>query len=249
MNRFDTTVAALVDARRSGQPQPAPEVADAAEAYAVQRGVARALGWFAAGPAGHWKSGGPSRETATHAPLPTAGVLRSPADARALALHHRGIEAEVALRLNQAVDADRAAVLDDASAAALVEAMCVSIEIIDSRWREAFDAPPLARLADLQLHGALVLGEWTAFAARDWSSQRCVLRIGNASARTFIGTHSLGNPVAVLPGWLRHATAGGEVLVAGSVVTTGTWCGVEHAQVGDAVEVHFDGIGDARVQF
>ena len=52
-----------------------------------------------------------------------------------------------------------------------------------------------------------------------------------------------------LPAWLKHATRGGRVLQAGSVVTTGTWCGILHAQAGDTVTVKFDGIGEARVTF
>lgn len=248
MSLIDDTVAQLLEARRSGSPQPAATLPDAATAYAVQAGVARALGWFATGTAQHWKSGGPTRDTATHAPLPPAGVFASPADLRRLPLRLRGIEAEIALRLGEAVDARRAASVDDTAARGLVDAMCVSIEVIDSRWQEGFDAPPLAKLADLQLHGALVLGDWQPFAARDWSAQRGELRIGTQPPRTFRATHSMGDPCAVLPAWLRHATRDGAVLAAGSVVTTGTWCGVVPAEPGDQVVLVFDGIGQARLR-
>ena len=43
--------------------------------------------------------------------------------------------------------------------------------LVDSRWAEALDAPPLAKLADLQSHGALVLGDWVPFVPRDWAAQ------------------------------------------------------------------------------
>jgi 2-keto-4-pentenoate hydratase len=163
--------------------------------------------------------------------------------------HLRGIEAEVALRLREPVDARRAATLDVAGARALVDAMCVSIEIVDSRWAEGLEAPALAKLADLQSHGALVLGPWVPFdAARDWSAQPCRVRIGNEPARHFRGTHSMADPAFVLPAWLRHATREGAVVPAGAVVTTGTWCGLPMARAGDAVEVVFDGIGSAVVQ-
>ncbi len=56
--------------------------------------------------------------------------------------------------------------------------MAVSIEVVDSRWRQYTDAPALLKLADLQAHGALVLGEWIPYQARDWASQRCHVRIG-----------------------------------------------------------------------
>ncbi len=225
------------------------EPVDAPAAYRVQAGVAAALGWFADGMPRHWKSGGPSREAPqTHAPLPPAGIFASPADLRNWPFQFRGIEAEIAFRLAEPVDAGRAAGLDTAGARALIDAMCVSIELVDSRWVEARQAPQLAKLADLQSHGALVLGEWLPFRACDWSAQRCEVRIGEAAPLVFSGTHSHADPVAVLPNWLRHATRDGAVLGAGSVVTTGTWCGLPMAAHGDRVEVRFDGIGQASVQ-
>jgi 2-keto-4-pentenoate hydratase len=104
--------------------------------------------------------------------------------------------------------------------------------------------------ADLQSHGALVLGDWVPFdPARDWSAQRCKVEIGDALPLEFRGTHSLGDPAYGLGAWLRHLTKDGRVLPAGSVVTTGTWCGIVHAQPGDVVVVSFEGIGQTRVTF
>lgn len=252
MNHIDAAVQALVEARRSGRTSAAPALPDAATAYAVQEGVAAALGWFDDGATPrHWKSGGPSRDAVlTHAPLPPDGVWPSPADARARCwpFHFRGIEAEIALRLARDVSAADAATLDVDGARTLVNAMSVSIEIVDSRWSEGLGASALAKLADLQSHGALVLGEWVPFAARDWAVQTCTLTIGHAPAQTFRGSHSLGDPTYLLPAWLRHATRDGAVLRAGSVVTTGTWCGLPLATAGELVTVDFAGIGRASVQ-
>jgi 2-keto-4-pentenoate hydratase len=249
MTRIEDGVALLLEARRTGTAVAAPDLADAAAAYAVQEGVARASGWVADAAPGHWKSGGPSREAVlTHAPLPPAGVWPSPADAGSWPFHRRGIEAEIALRLGETVDASQAATLELTAARGLIDAMCVSIEIVDSRWVAGPAAPALARLADLQSHGALVLGAWLPFVARDWSAQVCHVRIGTQPVQTFRGSHSMADPAFVLPAWLRHATRDGTVVPAGTVVTTGTWCGLLQAQAGDEVEVHFDGIGAARVR-
>lgn len=245
---IDAAVRALVDARRHGSTIPASQLPSAVAAYAVQRRVAEALGWFDDALPRHWKSGGSSREAEpTHAPLPPAGVWASPADATRWPLHHRGIEAEIALRLGREVDAALAARLDAASAAALVDAMCVSIEIVDSRWHEGLAAPALAKLADLQSHGALVLGGWVDFVARDWPQQLCRVTIGRQPAREFRGTHAMRDPAWVLPRWLRHATREGFVVPAGTVVTTGTWCGLLEAAAGDLVRAEFPGIGEASV--
>lgn len=247
-------IEALVQARRHHTLADARPLADAVAtaeaAYAVQQGVADRMAWFAPDAPHCWKSGGPSREAElTHARLPDQGIWRSPA-ATAWPFAMRGIEAEIALRLALPVDAAHAARLNRDSACRLIDAMTVSIEVVDSRWTQAGDAPALLRLADLQSHGALVLGEWTAFdAARDWSAQGCRVRVGQAPAWEFRGTHSLGDPAYVLPALLRHATRGGRVVPAGSVVTTGTWCGVLPAQPGDTVTAVFDGVGEARISF
>lgn len=248
MTHIDEAIHALVEARRLGRPAPAPDLADKDAAYAVQDGVARACGWFD-GPPRHWKSGGPSRTAMQqHAPLPPAGVWASPADAKDWHFALRGIEAEIAFRLREDVDATRAANLDQDAAAQLIDAMCVSIEIVDSRWREALDAPLLTKLADLQSHGALVLGAWQPYAARNWSQQPCSVSIGAQPAREFLGTHPMQEPTYVLPGWLRHATRAGAVVAAGTVVTTGSWCGIIPAQTGDHVRISYPGIGEASVQ-
>lgn len=251
---LQSAVEALVQARVHQRPvditQAAQGVTSAGQAYEVQQGVADRLQWFRQGTPRHWKSGGPSREAVlTHAPLPPDGIWTSPAST-AWPFAMRGIEAEIALRLARPVDATLAASLDRDSACQLVDAMTVSIEVVDSRWAQGLEAPALLKLADLQSHGALVLGDWVPFdAARDWSAQVCHVQIADAPAQAFRGTHSLGDPAYVLPAWLRHATRAGEVLPAGSVVTTGTWCGILHAQPGDTVVATFDGIGEARVAF
>jgi 2-keto-4-pentenoate hydratase len=239
----------LVQARRSGLPATAADVPDAQAAYAVQDQVAQALGWFPHGAPRAWKSGGASRTAVqTHAPLPPDGVLHSPADLADRPMHLCRVEAEIALRLARDVDAGTAASLDPEGAAAAVDAMCVSIEIVDSRWAQGLEATDLMKLADLQSHGALVLGAWSPFSARDWSSQPCIVTVGRRPPVERRGTHTMADPAWVLPEWLRHATARCGTLRAGTVVTTGSWVGMLEASRGDAVAVSFPGIGSARLQ-
>lgn len=245
---------ALLRARASGIPADAVPLADALadadEAYAAQQRVAEALGWFDGDVPRHWKSGGPGRtQPLTHAPLPPAGVWASPGDARRWPMQQRLVESEIALRLGREVDAALAATLDLASATALVDAMAVSIEIVDSRWQQGLAAPALLRLADLASHAALVLGDWVPFAPRDWSAQECRLVIGAQPAVARRGTHSCGDPAFVLADWLRHATARHGRLPAGTVVTTGTWAGAPAAARGDDVGLEFSGIGRAEAHF
>jgi 2-keto-4-pentenoate hydratase len=218
-------------------------------AYIVQDEVARDMGWFDAAPPMHWKSGGPSREQPlTHAALPPHGVRASGASFEDLRFHAPGIEAEIALRLRDDVTPERAASLRHEDADALVDAMMVSVEIVDSRWLEGGSAPALLRLADLQSHGGLALGEAVPYARRDWSVQACVVTVGGSSPVVNRGTHSLRDPAWLLPVWLRHATRNGDVVPAGAVVTTGTWCGVVPVRGGDSVVVEFEGVGRVAVR-
>jgi 2-keto-4-pentenoate hydratase len=223
-------------------------VRDAEEAYAVQDTI-----WKGAGGTGTfprwWKSGGPSRDaTLTNAPLPDPGVWSSPADARSFHFNFRLVEAEIALRLGRDVTPEEAKALTPERAPALVDAMCVSIEIVDTRWQQRAAVSALLKLADLQAHGGIVFGDWVPFAQRDWSQQRCTVRIADQPVREFRGTQSLGDPTWLLPTWLRHGTRHGATVPAGTVVTTGTWCGMLPAEAGQLVVVQFDGIGEARIQ-
>lgn len=251
MRAVEDTVRRLVQARRSNEPALASgvDLPDAQAAYDVQDGVGRTFGWFTDSTARHWKSGGPSRDAIlTHAPLPPQGVWDSPAEAGTWPFRLRGIEAELALRLARDVDREIALTLDATQAAAWVEGVCVSIEVVDSRWVEALDAPAVAKLADLLSHGALVLGDWKAFTACDWSAQECRVQIGAQRLVERRGSHPLEDPAFVLPAWLRHATRGGRIVPAGTVVTTGSWVGILHAAAGDLVTAEFPGIGHASVQ-
>lgn len=241
----------LTEARHTGQATLAADInlLDLAAAYSVQEAVSLGCGWFGDAPARCWKSGGPSRDSVlTHAPLPPNGIWSSPAFAGASRFHLRGIEAEIALRLARDITPAQAMMFDEAQASACVDAMCVAIEIVDSRWIEALEAPPLAKLADLQSHGALVLGDWIPYTHRSWEDQVCNVQIGTHLLIERQGTHSLSDPAFVLPAWLRHATRGGQSLPAGTLVTTGTWVGILHAAAGDLVTVTFNGIGQASVQ-
>ncbi|MBO9513295.1 MAG: fumarylacetoacetate hydrolase family protein [Variovorax sp.] len=265
---MDAIAQALAGARRSGTQLPmAPwlgRLPDATAAYAVQARVAALMDWF--GPAGplHWKSGGPSRDaTLTHAPLPPDGVRQAHAggtvDLRGMHFARPLIEAEIALRL--ARDLTRAEVEawqrgrgeSSPDPRPLLDGMAVSVEVVDSRWclpPGGAEPADLARLhlADQQVHGALVLGDWVPFEARDWHAQTCTLQIADEPERAFRGSHPLGSPTWLLPQWLAHLTREQGVVHAGTIVTTGTWSGALPIAAGDRVQVGFEGIGTLILQ-
>lgn len=204
----DALVQALVACHREGGRLKAAEWAHAvrneADAYAVQDGVAAALGW----PLDRWKSGGASRQGPfSHSPV-------NPATGTALL----GVEAEVALRVD---------------AAGAAEAMCIAVELVASRWEEGLAAPDLLRMADFQSNAGLLLGEWLPYRALDWSRLEWRLALPGQAELVRRGGHSLADPAGVLPAWFRHATRNGRKVAAGTVVTTGAWGGL-HPVNGEA---------------
>lgn len=229
------------------------------QAYAIQERLYATLG-HPPGVPRYWKSGGPTRsDPMRHAPLPVAGVR--PPDTRldglppGPCLRHRWLEAEVALRLGQAMTPDAAQRLTPQDAPALVDALCVSIEVVDTRWAAGRAVPPLLKLADLQVHGALVLGDFRSYApfkSHDWARQECQVQITSAKGKTvraFRGSLGVGDPTWVLPDWLRHLCRHGATVPAGTVVSTGTWCGLLDAEAGDEVCAEFPGIGVTTLRF
>lgn len=219
------------------------------EACAVQDAMGRELDWWHDGVPGYWKTGAANLQALqTSSPLPDAGIWSSGRDVQSWPMHQRGVESEIAFRTARAVTAQEAATLDADTACGVIDAMTVAIELVDFRWQQQMGAPEWLKLADLQSHGALVLGAWIPFAARDWSAQICRTVIGDQAEVRRTGTHSLGDPTLVLPGWLRHATARFGTVPAGTVVTTGTWVGLLFAHAGDLVRTEFDGIGAVSVR-
>lgn len=242
-----TLITALTQARLSGQPLCAADWVSAvhseADAYAVQDGVAAALGWAEGPLVRHWKSGGATRSGPfSHAPLDPAAI--NPASKTWPLL---GVEAEVALRLGRDVSPEAARAMESETAGDWVDAMTVAVELVASRWTEGLAAPALLRMADHQSNAGLMLGIWQPYAARDWSAQTCQVKVGSQMPVTCVGTHSLNDPAWLLPAWLRHLTRHGTTVATGTVVTTGSWVGCLPIQPDDRVSVDFAGLGHLTV--
>ena len=107
----------------------------------------------------------------------------------------------------------------------------------------------MLRLADLQSHVALAMGDWQPWqTGRDWAAQACSLQVNDEAPQTATGTHPLGDPLWGLAAWLKHATRFGDTVPGGSVVTTGAWIVRRDLKAGDRVKVAFDGIGAVELR-
>lgn len=241
--RQQAIVQGLLEARRLGQPwQPeaCDESLDLDDAYAIQAGVARALGWFPEGPRA-WKVGGTSLVTAA----PLSEVLASPATWLAATQPEWLIEAELAFRLARTPSSP-------ADLPACLGTVGVSIELIGTRLSQGLQAPTAWKIADQSVHAGLVIGpelpyaQVAGFGPADWAGLACRIEVNGQTRAQGLGGHPSGDPLATLPWLLAHAAAHTGGLRAGDLVTTGAWL-VATVHAGDEVEVSFNGLGQARL--
>ncbi len=246
MTRIEELAAALVAARRERRPfraEAATAPASLDEAYAVQDAVARAL--HPGKRPDTWKVGAASPDVEpTATPLFTA--MDSPARWSERPVVELSIEAELGFVLARDIAPSEAATvpLDEA-----FDFVCATIEVCDARLSNYRDAPALWKLADSQVNAGLVVGLGLPFdEVDDYGAVRCEVRVDERTAFDGTGTHALGDPRKLLRWWLQHA-AQRNPLVAGDLVTTGTWCGMIGVPAGATVVARMHGIGEARVEF
>lgn len=134
---------------------------------------------------------------------------------------------------------------------AAFDAVLPVIEVVESRLLDRVGSDPLAQVADLQNHGALVLGAPCALppALLDLRTLEVSLAFDGQPVAQTRG----GNPAADvwrLVAWLvRHCAQRGQPLRAGQIVTTGSCTGMLPAPAGALVQAQVAGIGAISVQF
>lgn len=238
----------LIAARTGGPAAPWCDIvpADRAGAYAIQDATLAATG-----PIAGWKVGAKGPQAEPHcAPLPASGLHASGATLAGPAWRWRCVEVEVAFRLGRDLD-PHGKLLPPEELAEAFDAVLPVIEVVESRLAEGKTADPLAQLADLQCHGALVLGKPSALAPAhvDLRTVEASLRFGAISAAQ---THG-GNPaqdVWHLLSWLAlHCARRGQVLRAGQIVTTGSCTGLLTAPMDVTVRGEIAGAGAVELRF
>ncbi|HVZ46242.1 MAG TPA: fumarylacetoacetate hydrolase family protein [Ramlibacter sp.] len=216
---------------------------DPAGAYAVQDETL-AL----AGPAGGWKVGAktPQAEPSC-APLPRAGLLESDCTLAGPTWKMRGIEVEVALRLARDIRADESR--EDILGA--IDAVLPAVEVVESRLADWRESDPLAQLADLGLHGALVLGEPLGMDPRavDLRQVEAYLAFDGQPVASCCGANPAADLWRLIAWLARHAAERGRPLRAGDVITTGSCTGLLFAHEGAHVQAQLKGIGEVELRF
>ena len=237
----------LVAARSSGRQVAWRDVlsSDRAGAYAIQDATLARIG-----PLGGWKVGA-SNPTAEPicAPLPASCLLASGARLGP-GLRLRGVEAEVALRVGRALTADDATLPDHELARAFDAAHPV-IEVVETRLEDWTNSAALAQLADLQSHGALVIGpaSTASVATIDLRRVEAHVSVGDAVSRQTTGGNPAGDIWRLLRWLIAHCADRGVPLSPGHVVTTGSCTGMIFAQEGTGARARLAGFGEVAVDF
>ncbi len=246
--RIEDIARRLIDARRTQTRISLADMmpADAAEAYAVQDLVAQSLG-----PIGGWKVGAKGLDAEpTCAPLAAAGIMPTPATLADGAWRARGIETELAVRFDADLP-ERETPYTRAEVLAAVGAVLPTIEVVETRLADFPKAPPLAMLADMGAHGALVTGSPIPF-------NPALLDSTKLSARQWFGGKEVadgtgGNPAIdigrVLTWLANHCAARGLGLTKGQIVTTGSCTGMLFAPAGTAVRGTVAELGTCELIF
>lgn len=247
---FDPAAAArrLIAAHKGAAsvPSAAVQPPGAAHAYAVQDATIAGLG-----PVGGWKVGakGPALEPGC-APLPASGIFDTGSVLLGPPWRMRGIEVEIAVRLRK----DLVPSSGEPGASAVrdaVGALLPVIEVVETRLADWRDSAPLAQMADLQSHGALIVGAASQMSPGDLDLRNleAYLAFDGQPVASTRGANPAGDVWRLL-GWLAwHCAQRGQPLRAGQIITTGSCTGLLFAPERARVQAQLAGIGTAELQF
>ncbi|HLG89227.1 MAG TPA: fumarylacetoacetate hydrolase family protein [Alphaproteobacteria bacterium] len=195
------------------------------------------------GPVGGWKVG-----TENAAPLPASGIKFSPAT---VASRRRMIEGEIGFRLGDALP-PRDIPYNRAEVLRAIAFCMATIEVVDPRYRDHTILGRPDILADLGMHGGLVVGRpIAAWNPEMFASLSVTLDIDGAFRRRNTASNPGGTDLIALVTWLANSAVarafGG--LQAGTTITTGSWTGMEIPSAGGGAVAKFDGFPEVEVRF
>lgn len=203
------------------------EPQDAAGAYLAQQAFLQ-RGQLAVG---GWKIGAKSADGPVQgARLPRQGIHPTGAALPFSGFAVCGLELEIMFRFDRDFLPEDAAVTNE-DVLASIGSIAASIEIVSSRLADWPDVPKLNQLADLQNHGALILGEFVPISdAVDFRSPHAQLQIDGKDIFTGTGANPCGDPRRLLHWLVGHCKAQNIALAAGTVITAGSYTGMYFAQ-------------------
>ncbi|SAL26022.1 2-keto-4-pentenoate hydratase-like protein [Caballeronia arvi] len=196
---------------------------DATQAYAAQEATLRLL----RADIGGWKVGAKSPDGPIQgAPLPGDGMHKTGARLALHAFGKAGLELEVAFRLGRRFEPGSGPYRDEDVLAA-IESVHASIEVVASRFAAWPDVEKPWQLADLQNHGALIVGAGVPYdAAFPFVSPAMTFTFDGAPLFQGDPANPAGDPRRLLAWTVNHSVSRGLAVERGTVVTAGSYTGL-----------------------
>jgi len=244
-----------LEARRTAQPL--TKVADELlptspeEAVFVQDTMAATLEPRGSIPARAWKIGAPAPDaTPGFGPMIAAWIAPSGSLIGEPRHRLRGLEAEVAFLLGKPLP-PRATPYTREEVIASIASCHPAIEELESAFPVPAQAPKLATLADLGVHGGFIYGpaveHWQQI---DFAKESVTLSTNGIVRVSRTASNSAGTDLLRMLVYLANegaARTGG--LEEGSWITTGSWTGNTFATAGQTVDVCFTTVGKVSMRF
>ncbi|MDE1980778.1 MAG: 2-keto-4-pentenoate hydratase [Betaproteobacteria bacterium] len=245
----DSLARLLAQAFQAGKRIPIPpelQPANRAAAYQIQRELLDLLGETAAA----WKVGtAPAPETVWGSPLPQGCVRHSPARLQRAPGSVFGLELEIAFRFARTFPAGQLPDKDEDILAAL-EAMALAVEVVSTRYLGWPEVPDLLKLADLQNHGALVLGEPMPYRADfPFLAPRGALRLDGADVSKQPMGNPAGDPRRLLAPFVRQCAARGLPVQREHWITTGSYSGIHFVDHPGSAVAELEGFPTLHLSF
>ncbi|MDE2342284.1 MAG: 2-keto-4-pentenoate hydratase [Betaproteobacteria bacterium] len=239
----------LAQAFRSGNRMAAPlalQPAGRAAAYCVQEQILTELGDSVSA----WKVGtAPAPDLVWGSPLPGCCVQHSPAHLQRQSGSIFGLELEIAFRFSRAFPLETLPEDDEAILAAL-GAMALAVEVVSSRYQGWPDIPDLLKLADLQNHGALVLGKPVPYRADfPFLAPRGSLRLDGADVSRQPMANPAGDPRRLLAPFVRQCAQRGLPVQPQHWITTGSYSGIIFMEQPGVAVAELEGLPTLHLSF
>lgn len=209
------------------------------QAYLIQQQVLHQRQETAAG----WKVGAKTPGGQVQAaPLPASGVLASPAVLAQQTVMPCGIELEIAFYFSRDFF-PAPAPYPETEVVGSIHAIGAAVEIVASRLHDWPGVDRLLQLADLQNHGALILGETVPYPPDfPFSQPHASLFFEEDKIVDGPGANPAGDPRWLLTWLVNHCMAQGIALLAGTPVTTGSYTGMYFPKTPGVVNAEIAGL-------
>ncbi len=231
-------------AAHTGTGPTAITVADERQAYAVQHLVADRLG-----PIGGWKVGAPGPSAPPScAPMLQANLFQGPKNLDSKVFMQREVESEIGFTFKTGLP-PRDTPYTAAEVITAIGTCQPGLEVLQSRLENPGAASPLALLADFIQTGAYVWGEPIAdWQSIDFTAMQVIQTISDGPSVTRIGNPA-GDMVRLMVWLANTGTVWAGGIMAGQLVTCGSWTGKTQAPAKCEVEAEFIGARPVRLRF